>query len=176
MSWAGVLFLGALGAMVGVAFLLMMSSSLGSGEVPLAGLVTIGGMLAAIGAAGFAARKPFWLRIHRVDIAADGTWTLRNPLGLVRAVLPPAQERMVHARPYTMTQWDANSFVQIIERAEITFTLPDNRSWIGHTNHFPGCLASLGYDIAPGTDLQEIEPRHFAVGPHDWRDGAVHWV
>ncbi len=176
MSWAAVAFLGALLSMVVVGFLLMMRHALGSGAVPMAGLATLGGFLLAIAAAAFALRKPVWLRIYRIDIGDDGTWTLRNPLSLARVVLPPGQERMVHARPYTLTQFDANSFVQVIERAEITVALPSGRSWIVHTNEFPGVLAKLGYDITWGNDVQQLDEGHFAVPPHHWQGGELHWV
>lgn len=176
MSWFGVGFLGLLLLMVAAAFVMMMRHALGSGGVPMAGLATLGGFLAAIAAAAWALRTPVWRRVYRIDIAGDGAWTLRNPLGRPLVVLPPGQERMLHARPYTLTQFDSNSFVQVIERAEITVALPSERTWIVHTNEFPGVLAKLGYDITWGTDVQQLDAGHFAVPPHHWQDGELHWV
>lgn len=177
MAWAGALFVGALAAMVVAAFVLMMRHALGSGEAPMQGLGVIGGMGAGVALLAFALRKALWTRVHRVDVRADGAWTLRNPLGVRRAFLRPDEPRVVEAATYRLTTWDGSGHnVDFFDRAELVVTAGGAR-FVAHTNEFPGVLARLGYDVRiGGAHLENAGQGRFRVPLHGFHDGAVRWL
>lgn len=99
-----------------------------TGVAPEPGYLAGAGVLGAVAALLLRQVWRDWRRFRTLEIAADGTWRLRNPVGVVRLTLAPGDKRAVDG--FEREAW---LFLGTPRRARLAWVqveLPDGRRFL----------------------------------------------